>query len=129
MRHQQWVKRLTAVEAEWRNAPLEYGKQDCGRMAARCVDAVLGTDHESQLTYLTPREAVALIRKHRKLMWLVTHLIGPPKAGPPVRRGDIGQVGRHSLAVCFGPHTLAITQLGMRPIDRRLLQPWHWEVG
>jgi hypothetical protein len=131
-RHPQWSARLFAVASAWRDIPLAYGSSDCGRFAANVADAVLGTHLIERVTYSTAREAIAFYRKYGNVRQTVTALLGELavfKVGPPVRRGDLGQIGRHALAACFGAQTLAQTDIGLRPIDRRLLRPWHWELG
>lgn len=129
-RHPDWVKRMRQNERQYRFAKLDYVRHDCGRLAARHVDAVLGTKLIRNLTYKGPREAVLFMRRYGGLQGVVTSMLGFPTRGAPTRRGDIGQVGRHALAICMGADTIVCSKIGgLRPVDRNKLAPWHWRVG
>lgn len=112
MRRVDWVLRLRAAIAAGAACPFAWGENDCCLFAARCVDAVAGTDWAGALTgaYSTQRGAARFLYREGGLVEAVTRRLGHAQLGARARRGDLCLVRTQhgpGLGVCLGP-TLAV---------------------
>ena len=89
------------------NPRFVWGENDCCTFAARCVDAMTGSDwlKDLQKYYWDRRSAHAYIADEGGIEPAVTKRIGPPVAPMLARRGDVCLIETGTgfgLAVCMG---------------------------
>ena len=107
MRIANWEDVLWAEVGRWRKAPFEWGVNDCCLFAARCVDAISGSDWVGDLRgcYHDERSALAYIKAEGGVEASVTRRLGASVPRLLARRGDVCLVetpSGHGLAVCVG---------------------------
>lgn len=129
MRRQDWVARLREAVREGRRAPFSYGRADCCRFAARCVDAVTGSSilAELEALYQDRRGAARTLILEGGLSAAVTRRLGLPVESSSARRGDICQVGGKALGVCWGGAVLAVSASGLTALPLSSVRR-HWRV-
>jgi len=119
MRHADWIDRLYRTVEAWTAAPFEYGRQDCGLFAARCVDAITGSTWEADLAaaYQDERTAKRFLAASGGIEAAVTARLGPPIARLEAGRGDVCLVpgeGGPGLGVCLGGTVAVMRPEGVR---------------
>jgi hypothetical protein len=107
MRHEDWGKRLRETVEQWRAEPFVWGQNDCCMFAARCVDAITGSEWVADLQscYTDEASARAYIAAEGSIKDSVTRRLGEPVPRLMARRGDVCLVETEtgpSLAVCVG---------------------------
>lgn len=120
----EWFEALDAHIAERRDAPFEWGVNDCCCFAADWVKIATGVDPMAELRGLT-----SALAAHHALEGLggmlaaVEQLCGPHIPGSFAQVGDVAMVtlpdGHKAMAICLGPWIAAPSQngLSMLPID------------
>jgi hypothetical protein len=122
MRRDDWLARLWAEIGAAETRPFSWGRHDCCKFAARCVEAVTGEpvdlpydDKASALRYLAAQGGIAAA---------VTARYGEPGRWWHVQRGDLCLVetpdGIGSLGVCMGPTIACVREdcgLAYVPLD------------
>lgn len=107
MRHVDWVKRLRETVKEYQSAPFEWGVNDCCMFAARCADAITGSEWVADLEshYHDERTAKDYIVSSGGIEAAVTDRLGESVKPALARRGDVCLVETpegYGLAVCLG---------------------------
>lgn len=102
-----WERRLDAVIIEDR--PFEWGKSDCCKFAARCVNAIVGTDPSERWQYADEFGAGRILRQYGGVEGIATFVFGEPKDAMSANRGDVVMVEapKRMLGVCIG-HLVAV---------------------
>lgn len=131
MRRADWLARLYRVVEAGAAVPFAFGSQDCGRFAARCVDAITGSDWERELAgqYVDERTAIRFLARAGGISAAVTERLGPPIAVLEAGRGDVcllpGEDGP-GLGVCLGATVAALRPEGVRYVPlSAALQAWR----
>ena len=111
MRRPDWQEVLFRVCREWKNELFGYGTNDCCLFAARCVDAITGSDWVSELGahYWDKRSALSYISDIGGIGAGATARLGPPVSRLNARRGDVCLVEAdtgYSLSVCVGDRVI-----------------------
>lgn len=116
MRREDWTRQLWATIDEATARPFAWGDQDCCLFAARCVDAMTGSEYERELRTLYHDKASALrfIVTEGGIEPAVTVRFGPPVKWWHAMRGDLCLVptpdGLGSLGVCVGPTIACVNE-------------------
>jgi hypothetical protein len=112
--------------AAHKRTPFSYGRFDCAIFAARCVDAMTGSDWERSLGYSDIRTAARFRRQEGGLEAGVTKRLGQPLT-TQARRGDICLIDRNTLGVSLGSQIAVLSDRNIvfYPITRALK---HWRV-
>lgn len=117
MRTTNWQAALSAFLAARRDAPFEWGSNDCCLFAADAVQAMTGSDHAAELRgYGSALEAARLIEARGGLERIASDALGEPVAPVFASVGDVVLIeneGRDLLALCNGTTALAPGELGM----------------
>lgn len=130
-----WAENLTAFLALRRDAPAQWGTNDCALFAADAVHAMTGVDMAAQFRgrYRTAAGAAALIDELGGLQAIAAAAFGsmPRSSWRLARRGDVVLAdldGRDTLMVCDGAYMVGPGERGAvyRPMadGARLV----WEV-
>ncbi|MGP1665298.1 MAG: DUF6950 family protein [Rhodanobacter sp.] len=127
MRKPDWANRLRETVAANRRVPFAYGQNDCALFAARCVDAITGSDWERSLPHKDIKTAAAFRREEGGLEAAVPKRLGNPIPGCGARRGDLCLIDRKSIGVCLGSQiaVLSDNRLLFYPITRARK---HWRI-
>lgn len=114
-RRADWLDRLNAVVEQQHHFACELS--DCARFAARCIDAMCGSDLSRETNALCDDKAamVAHLRAAGGLGGAVTSVLGKSVAWALVRRGDLMLLNPESetLGVCLGTHCAAPHRNGL----------------
>jgi hypothetical protein len=107
-----WMPRLSAVMARYRDLPFAWGRADCCLFAADCVQAVTGRDPmaDHRGAYASEHDALRALQACGGLVNGAVDRLGPVIRADLAQPGDVGLVllgGRQSLAVCCGQHFMA----------------------
>lgn len=131
MRRPDWVERLHRTVEAGAAVPFEFGSQDCGRFAARCIDAMTGSTWADELTrqYTNERTARRFLKRAGGIEAAVTARLGPPVAVLEATRGDVCLLpgeGGPGLGVCLGATVAVMRPEGVRyaPLSAAL-KAWH----
>jgi hypothetical protein len=127
LRRPDWVARLRQTVADHKHVPFSYGRHDCSIFAAKCADAITGSNWLGTLDYTDLKTAAAFRRREGGLDAAVTKRLGEPLAGCGARRGDICLIDRKTLGVSLGT-TIAVLsdkRLVFYPITRAQK---HWRI-
>lgn len=124
-----WVAALRREVELAERASFGYGKHDCAIFAARCVDAMTGSNiRDSFIEVVDARTTVSTLRDAGGLEAAVTARLGAPiETGLP-RRGDVCLTNPNQIGVCVGT-TIAIPShagLAHYAITDAIK---HWRVG
>ena len=115
MRHAQWDRRLTALIAENRARPYEWGKWDCLMFAAAVAKAVTGKDHARghRGKYSSFATAYGYLQKlgFDSPAAMLDSLFDEKPAGF-AHRGDLVLADDGIPAVCMGAFALSVGQEG-----------------
>lgn len=127
MRRADWIDALW-VEIDRASAqPFEWGRQDCCLFAARCVDAMTGSEwvRELQAEYTDKRGALRFLATEGGIEAGVVARFGEPVPWWRVGRGDLCLVDTPddvgSLGICVGPTIACVREdrgIEYVPIDR-----------
>jgi hypothetical protein len=126
LRRPDWVARLRQTVADHKHVPFSYGRHDCSIFAAKCADAITGSNWLGTLDYTDLKTAAAFRRREGGLDAAVTKRLGEPLTGFG-RRGDICLIDRKTLGVSLGT-TIAVLsdkRLVFYPITRAQK---HWRI-
>lgn len=112
LRRRDWVSRLFAVVDGAHGRPFEWGQHDCCLFAARCIDAMTGSDWEGDLAacYHDEDSAKAYIVAEGGIRASVSRRFGEPVQPLLARRGDLVLVDTpmgNAVSVCIGPTLVA----------------------
>lgn len=118
MRRKDWVSRLLAVVDDAQGRPFEWGQHDCCLFAARCIDAVTGSDWavDLELWYWDESTALAYIKAEGSIRASVSRRFGEPVAPLLARRGDLVLVDSpigEAVTVCVGPSLVGAAPSGL----------------
>ncbi len=118
MRRRDWVSRLLAVVDDAQGRPFEWGQHDCCLFAARCIDAMTGSDWEGDLAtcYQDEASALAYIKAERTIRESVSRRFGDPVAPLLARRGDLVLIDSplgEAVTVCVGPSLVGAAPSGL----------------
>ena len=119
MRRPDWVERLHMIVEAGAAVPFTFGSHDCGRFAARCIDAMTGSDREAELArqYANERTAARFLRREGGIEAAVTARLGDPITVLEAGRGDVclipGEDGP-GLGVCVGATVAVLRPEGIR---------------
>lgn len=127
MRRPDWTARLREVVREYRCAPFSYGRGDCGRFAAACIDAITGSEWRQEIAHADRREAAAFLKREGGLAAAVTRRLGEPVDNRNARRGDVCLLGVRALGVCVGESVLAFSAKGLHAVPLSRVRK-HWRV-
>jgi len=102
-----WEQRLDAALADSR--PFAWGESDCCTFAARCIEAVTGSNPASGMHYVDPFGAGRIIRRYGGIEGIARHLFGASKPVLCATRGDVVMLDapRRMLGICAG-HLIAV---------------------
>jgi hypothetical protein len=127
LRRPDWAARLLETVAAHKHVPFSYGVHDCSIFAAKCADAVTGSDITSTLAYTDIKTAAAFRRKEGGIEAAVTKRLGEPIPGCGARRGDVCLIDRKTLGVSLGTSIAVLSdkKLVFYPITRARK---HWRV-
>jgi hypothetical protein len=130
MRHHDWVARLWRTVREHERTPFGYGPGEhwCGLFAARCVDAVTGSNWAAEFEGLTRRDAARILLTEGGIEGAVTRRLGSPVEGRATSRGDVCLIGPRRLGVSAGTSVWVLThdRVEARPLS---LVRKHWKVN
>jgi hypothetical protein len=129
MRRPDWVSRLWLEVEASKARELVWGEHDCCLFAARCVDAMTGSEYvrELQAEYQDKTTGLRFIARHGSLQAAIESILGEPVQWWKVKRGDVCLVpsadGLGSLGVCLGPTIACVLERGLQyePIDRAIV--------
>lgn len=129
MRNHDWASRLHEVVADHKYREFAWGEADCCLFAAKCVDAMTGSDlyREIRGNYFNEESAKAYIASFGGLEQAVTHWLGEPTGR--ATRGDVvlfdGGEG-DAVGICLGSEVYAMGPKGLHRVPRRvILKAWH----
>lgn len=116
MRREDWLRRLLDIVEE--NKPFVWGENDCCTFAARCVDAMTGSDWVEDLSnyYWDQKSAREYIADSGGIEAAVTNRIGEPVPPMLARRGDVCllETGTgYGLGICAGRSALTPSDSGL----------------
>jgi hypothetical protein len=132
MRHRDWVARLWETVARFRGVPFAYGQHDCCLFAARCVDAMTGSQHARDLAdhYTNERTALRYIHACGGVGPAIAQRLGEPVPGHCARRGDVCLVpveGGDGVGVCLGIDIAVASERGLLYYPLHTATQ-HWRV-
>jgi hypothetical protein len=120
MRRPDWTQRLWLQVETARDQRFCYAQLDCCLFAARCVDAMTGSDFVARLQaeYHDEASAMAYLKRMGGLQAAVTAHLGEPLPRPAMaQRGDVVMfvdgAGQDTLGICTG-ELLATTGRGFQ---------------
>jgi hypothetical protein len=127
LRRADWVSRLIETVAAHKQTPFSYGEFDCAIFAARCVDAITGSEWERSLGYSDIRSAARVRRNEGGLEAGVSRRLGNPVPGCGARRGDVCLLDQNTLGVSLGSQVAVLSdqKIVFYPITRARK---HWRV-
>jgi len=132
MRRVDWVSRLWDTMNVWHSANFDYGHHDCCLFAARCIDAITGTDREKELLtqYHDERTAMRFIAKSGGIVPAISERLGEPVDGYCARRGDVCLVPTENgdgVGVCVGTTVAVAAETGLEfyPLSTTIK---HWRI-
>lgn len=116
MRHPDWLPRLREQIDAASARPFAWGEHDCCKFAARCVDAMTGSDVLATLTYDDKPSALRFLATEGGLEAALTRRFGEPVPWARVQRGDLCLVptedGIGSVGVCVGAQVACVAESG-----------------
>ena len=133
MRRQDWVGRLSATVAEWAEAPFCYGAHDCCLFAARCIDAMTGSERAAELStqYRDRRSALRFIASSGGIEGAISERLGSPVDGNAAGCGDVCLVpveDGDGVGVCLGSSIAVAAESGLAMYPRSLSKKF-WRIG
>lgn len=131
MRHQDWVARLRETVDAYRSEQFSWCRHNCGLFAARCVDAITGSDWAKEFQFASAREALQFVKDEGGIEAAVTARLGEPFHHYFARRGDVCEVDvvdGAGLGVCYGPEILVPSDDGLESYVLARARK-HWRVG
>ncbi len=126
MRRPDWLARLAMTMRQYESAPFLFGVHDCGLFAARCVDAMTGSNWAGEL-YTDRKGAARLLHSEGSLEAVVSRRLGIPAEGEPVT-GDVCQVAPHALGIFWAGSVAVLSARGLRLRPRASVLR-HWRMA
>lgn len=131
-RAQDWPERLEAFLRQRRNAPFQWGLNDCVLFAADWVFDATGHDAAADFrsTYEDAEGALRLARSLGGLDEIATAALGAPILWQRASKGDIVLAkfeDRENLAVCDGAYLAGpgLDELRYLPMARHAMMAWR----
>jgi hypothetical protein len=125
-----WSSRLFGVIEDHRRRQFAWGTADCGLFAARCYDAMTGSEFEQQLLTEYAEEGPQRLLLQNGMVELVNQYLGPSQDGRAVR-GDVVLVDGgdgQALGICMGSKVVALGANGLHYLSRDdITAVWHVE--
>jgi hypothetical protein len=130
MRRNDWFSELCGAITRSAKLPFSYGKHDCCLFAARCVDAMRGTNYAQQLAraYSDVASGRRFLARFRGYEEAISSFLGKPSAGR-ARTGDVclfrQGTGHETCGIVLGPFIVGAGKDGVAVVlRRRILARW-----
>lgn len=120
MRVDYWERKLAEVIASRMNMPFKWGTQDCCMFSLACLDAVYGTDHQSEWEgkYKTERTAFKLLNERGGYEAILTEYGFSKLPAAQAQRGDAAFIGgQEAWGIVGGDQIFATGDKGLVTLD------------